>query len=142
MYERILVPTDGSAAVEGAVEQALDLAETFDATLHALAVVEPVYTVNEGFGSMYDTLESDAKASVEAIAERGESAGVTVETAVRSGMIHREILEYAEDADIDLIVMGTHGRTGLERYLLGSVTARVVRLADVPVLTVGAPKSE
>ncbi len=136
MYDRILVPTDGSEAVDGAIDRAIDLATQYGATLHAVAVVEPIYTVNEGLGSIYDTLESDARASVDEVAERGEAADVTVVTALRTGVTHREILDYAEEEDVDLIVMGTHGRTGLDRYLLGSVTEKVVRLSDVPVLTV------
>ncbi|MFC7097711.1 universal stress protein [Halobaculum marinum] len=136
MYKHILVPTDGSTAVQGAIDRALDLAETYGATLHALAVVEPIYTVNEGLGSIYDTLESDAHEAVEEVADRGEAADVTVITAQRTGVPHREILEYADEEGIDLIVMGTHGRTGLDRYLLGSVTEKVVRLSETPVLTV------
>ncbi|MFC7136201.1 universal stress protein [Halobaculum litoreum] len=136
MYDRILVPTDGSDAVDPAVDRALDLAATYDATLHALAVVEPIYTVNEGLGSIFDTLESDARAAVAAVAERGEAADVTVVTATRTGVPHGEILDYADEEGVDLIVMGTHGRTGLDRYLLGSVTEKVVRLSEVPVLTV------
>ena len=61
----------------------------------------------------------------------------TVEASVLSGRPHRAIVDYAAEYDVDLIVMGTHGRTGLDRYLLGSVTERVVRLSDVPVLAVG-----
>ncbi|QZP36914.1 universal stress protein [Halobaculum magnesiiphilum] len=136
MYDRILVPTDGSTAVEGAIERAIDLAETYDATLHALAVVEPVYTVNEGLGSIYETLEAGARESTDEVAERAAAADVTAVTALRTGVPHREILDYVDDEEIDLVVMGTHGRTGLDRYLLGSVTEKVVRLSDVPVLTV------
>ncbi|MFC6755914.1 MULTISPECIES: universal stress protein [Haloarcula] len=63
-------------------------------------------------------------------------SGVPVETAVLSGDPSKRIREYADDNDVDLIVMGTHGRTGVDRYLLGSVTEKVVRTADQPVLTV------
>ena len=59
-------------------------------------------------------------------------------TAVRRGDPHETIIEYADDVDADVIVMGTHGRTGLDRRVLGSVTERTVRLSDVPVLTVRA----
>ena len=59
-----------------------------------------------------------------------------VVTETREGVPHDTILEYAEEADVDVVVMGTHGRSGLDRYLLGSVTERVVRSAEVPVLTV------
>ena len=136
MYDRILVPTDGSTSVEGAIDRAIDLATRYGATLHLLSVVEPIYTVNDGLGSIYDTLESDARASVEETAGRCEAADVTTVTALRTGVPHREILDYADEEGVDLIVMGTHGRTGLDRYLLGSVTEKVVRLSDVPVLTV------
>lgn len=142
MYDRILVPTDGSTAVEGAIERAIDLAETYGSTLHALAVVEPIYTVNEGLASIYDTLEADANESVEAIAEQAAAADVPTITALRNGVPHREILEYVDDEGIGLVVMGTHGRTGLDRYLLGSVAEKVVRLSDVPVLTVRYEETE
>jgi nucleotide-binding universal stress UspA family protein len=71
---------------------------------------------------------------VEAVAD--SVAGVPVETAVLSGEPYKRIREYADDQSADLIVMGTHGRTGVDRYLLGSVTEKVVRTADQPVLTV------
>jgi nucleotide-binding universal stress UspA family protein len=80
-----------------------------------------------------------------AVAEHGQQVvedaaesieDVSVETAVVSGTPYRGILDYADESGIDLIVMGTHGRTGVDRYLLGSVTEKIVRTADVPVLTV------
>ena len=73
------------------------------------------------------------RALVEAVADRVED--VSVETVVLSGDPYKRIREHADEQDVDLIVMGTHGRTGLDRYLLGSVTEKVVRTADVPVLT-------
>lgn len=73
-----------------------------------------------------------------AVAEKGDERDIPVETDVRRGNPHREILDYADEHAVDLVVMGTHGRTGLDRYLLGSVTEKVVRLSNVPVLTVRA----
>jgi nucleotide-binding universal stress UspA family protein len=71
------------------------------------------------------------------VIEQAESAGVeTIEGVVSSGTPHRAILDYVDEEDVDLVVMGTHGRTGLDRYLLGSVTEKVVRLSDAPVITV------
>jgi nucleotide-binding universal stress UspA family protein len=67
---------------------------------------------------------------------------VDIETVLRQGAPHTTILEYADEADVDLIVMGTHGRSGIHRYLLGSVTERVVRTADAPVLTVRMEREE
>lgn len=137
-YETILIPTDGSEAVDGAVDRALELAETYGATVHALYVVRPVYTVEEGAERVYAALEEAGEHATAEVAERAADAGIEATTAIRHGPPHREILAYADGHDVDLIAMGTHGRTGLGRYLLGSVTEKVVRLADVPVLTVRA----
>jgi nucleotide-binding universal stress UspA family protein len=138
MYERILVPTDGSPAAEAAVEQAVSLAKQYDATIHALYVVDTsaYSTLEAGAEVIINALEEEGEQAVEDIAEAGSEAGVEVETTVTAGTAYRSILEYVDNHDIDLIIMGTHGRRGLDRYLLGSVTERVVRTADVPVLTV------
>jgi len=106
------------------LEHALDLATDHNATVHVLTVQ-----------AEDDTDEDAGTELVELAADRVRERGHTPRTAIRSGRPYRQILEYADTEDIDLIVMPTHGRTGLERLLLGSVTARVIRLADVPVLT-------
>ncbi len=80
------------------------------------------------------TVHEHGRTVVENVAD--SVADVRVETAVLSGDPHKRIREYADDQDADLIVMGTHGRTGVDRYLLGSVTEKVVRTVDQPVLTV------
>jgi nucleotide-binding universal stress UspA family protein len=77
----------------------------------------------------------DAAATVEA-------HDLAAETAVKTGTIHRVVLDYAADHDVDLLVMGTHGRTDLDRHLVGTVTEKVVRLSLRPVLTVRAPDDE
>ncbi len=137
MYDNVLVPTDGSAAVEEAIDRAIDLSTRYDATLHGLYVIEPTYTVyGVGRPDAADLMEDVGDEAVDEIDAKASTAGVPVRTEIQTGIPHRCILEYAEENDIDLIVMGTHGRTGLERYLIGSVTEKVVRLADVPVLTV------
>ena len=144
MYEHILVPTDGSAASEGAVEHAVDLAKQYDATIHALYVVDSgSYTSLEaGSDIVLEALKDEGKTAVGHVVDAAEEAGVDVESRVQTGTAHRAILDYAEAEGCDLIVMGTHGRTGLNRYLLGSVTERVVRSSDVPVLTVRAAEEE
>lgn len=138
MYDRILVPTDGNDGAESALEQAIDLARQYDAALHAIYAIDtPAFSSELDVGVVYDAFEELGRKAVDEIAQQANAAGIdTVETAVLTGSPHRAILSYADDHDIDLIVMGTHGRRGLDRYLLGSVTERVVRLADVPVLTV------
>jgi nucleotide-binding universal stress UspA family protein len=138
MYDTILVPTDGSAGARVALEHAIELANTYDAAIHSLYVVQPIHggelsgeQLAEALRSEGETVTADATATV-------EEHGIAAERAVRTGTAHRAILDYAAEHDADLIVMGTHGRTGLDRYLLGSVTEKVVRLSDLPVLTVTA----
>ena len=134
MYERILVPTDGSKEAGSAVDHATDIARTYDAALHT-----SVDTTTPG---TLDALKEAGETAVDEVVQRAEAAGVgTVEGVVAQGAPHRAILDYADEHDIDMIVMGTHGRTGLPRYLLGSVTEKIVRLSDAPVLTVRRAES-
>jgi nucleotide-binding universal stress UspA family protein len=148
MYGRILVPTDGSPGVERAVEHAIDLAEVHGATLHAVYVVNtaslatlPMETSWEGVGTM---LREDGEEALERVEKMAEAAGVPVETHLVEGSPSREIVRFAEECEVDAIVMGTHGRGGIDRLLLGSVAERVVRAATVPVTTVrvGDPDDE
>ncbi len=120
--DNVLVPTDGSEGAEAATEHAIDLVTEVGGTLHALHVT-----------SGGPDKESLPTANVR---EQGEAAGVNVITATRSGRPHEAIAGYTAEAGIDVVVMGTHGRTGLRRYLLGSVTERTVRFSPVPVVSV------
>jgi nucleotide-binding universal stress UspA family protein len=137
MYDRILLPTDGSRGNSRAVEQAIGLAAQSDARLHVLFVVEDLpYAPEMMDGQVEARLREIGEEAISDIRQRADDAGVSVETALEDGTPHQSILEYADEEGMDLIVMGTHGRSGLDRYLLGSVTERVVRGADTPVLTV------
>ncbi|AFO58548.1 MULTISPECIES: universal stress protein [Natrinema] len=132
MYQDILVPTDGSDGTRRSITHGLTIADRFDATVHALSIVP------EG---PLGTLQTDeaipaAERAVERVAAEATREGVDAVAAVERGVPHEEILEYTADHDIDMIVMGTQGRTGLDRVLVGSVTERIVRMADVPVVTV------
>jgi nucleotide-binding universal stress UspA family protein len=144
MYEEILVPTDGSQTAEAALEHAVDIAGRYGARIHALYVVDTnAYTTLEtGTDVVIEALESEGELSVGRVATACEAADVPVTTAVLTGVPWRDIVEYAGQHDVDLVVMGTHGRTGIGRYLLGSVTERVVRECEVPVLTVHLAESE
>lgn len=138
---RVLVPTDGSDASMAAVDHAIDVAATYDATLHTLYVVDQralaaYYDTGPMIGDLIDNLTSVGENATEAVRERASEREVAVETTVLQGIPPAAIDEYVEENEIDLVVMGTHGRTGVERYLLGSVTERVVRTSEVPVLTV------
>jgi nucleotide-binding universal stress UspA family protein len=138
MYDTILLPTDGSGPSEDACEHAIGLASAYGATLHTIYVVDDDAlraaridsdVVVSGFESEGETLVGD-------VATAADAAGVDCVTAVPHGHPHEVITRYATENDVDLIVMGTHGRHGVSRFLLGSVTERVVRSSDVPVLTV------
>lgn len=144
MYDRILVPTDGSQPAAAAIDEAIDLARVHDAELHALYVVEPIplgrYSTGPGPASSEwdDVVEEQRTEGEDAVAEVTDRAGedVTVVESIEHGKPAAEILAYVDDADVDAIVMGTHGRSGVDRLVVGSVTEKVVRKSDVPVLTV------
>ncbi|MFB6196143.1 MAG: universal stress protein [Haloplanus sp.] len=144
-YDRILVPTDGSDGVERAIEHAIGVAAIHDATVHGLYVLSTDSYAGLAMESSWESvdrlLREDAEAAVERVRDiandaRGDEADVTVETAVVEGKPSQEIVRYAEDQDCDLIVMGTHGRGGIDRLLLGSVAESVIRASSIPVTTV------
>ena len=142
---RILLPTDLSSSARGALRYAAAMAEIHRAELHILHVLtvhdyDPV-SARQAMAELQEaleTIEADMAREVESEAEGHKHRGVTVRSAtVRSVSAFDAILGYAEANDIDQIVMGTHGRTGLKYVLLGSVTEKTVRHAHVPVLVVG-----
>jgi nucleotide-binding universal stress UspA family protein len=142
LYDRIVVPTDGSASSRPAIDHAIELATVHDATIHALYVVNiasfsgvPTEGSWEGVSHALEREGEEALDKVEAACDAHE---VPVERLRLEGRPSQRIVEYATEEDGDLIVMGTHGRGGLDRLLLGSVAERVVRSAPVPVMTVQA----
>ncbi|MFB6100966.1 MAG: universal stress protein [Haloplanus sp.] len=144
MYETILVPTDGSAGAAAAAEHATDLAETYGATVHALYVADvrmsPI-SADMDRDELRRLIEESDETPTAPVLDRAERAGVPAVEAIRAGVPHEAILAYAREQDADLIAMGSHGHTGLEHALLGSVAERVVRTSDVPVLTVRPDES-
>ena len=142
MYDDVLIPTDGSEAVAVAVERGIDLCERYGATAHALYVVQPLYTVDSGLSHVQDAMREVGQRALADVERQAEAAGVDCVTTLRTGAPHDAILAYVDDPGADLIVMGTHGRTGLRRFILGSVTERVVRISPVPVLTVRSTDGE
>lgn len=147
MYQNVLIPTDGSAGVDESIAHGVAIAERFDATVHALYVVDErapglfsEYT-HASFGEnvrneITSKLEAEGHEATSEVREAAAEAGLDAREAVVTGVPHEAIVDYAEENDIGLIVMGTHGRTGIGKYLLGSVTERVVRFSESPVLTV------
>ncbi|TKX45737.1 MULTISPECIES: universal stress protein [unclassified Halorubrum] len=167
MYDRILYPTDGSAGSEAAAAHVGALASQFGASVDVLHVIDTRegglglsgafldddpqamsgrspdegYIGRHGGGPDPEEVEAGLTDHAEALIQ-ASTGEVDLTTAVESGTPHSVILRYADEADADLVVMGTHGRTGVERYLLGSVAEKVVRLSDVPVMTVRADEDE
>ena len=133
-YREILLPTDGSEAAETAVDWGLTLAAIYDGTLHSVYSVDTARFAGEGeMIGVYNALEQTGEAALDSIRQQASETGVDVTGTIDTGLPARVIRTYCEDHDIDLIVMGTHGRSGVERYLIGSVTESVVRHAEVPV---------
>ncbi|WP_284009831.1 universal stress protein [Haloarcula pelagica] len=162
MYETILYPTDGSEGAEAALAHARDHAQRYGAEVHVLFVADSSFersgmvgeehagTPSGMRGEEHDhepsgliaedtdplgTIEAGGEAIVERVAAAfGDDVPVT--TAVRRATPYNGIIEYAEGVGADLIVMGTHGRRGVDHFLIGSVAEKVVRTSEVPVLTV------
>lgn len=135
MYDRILFPTDGSDGATAVLDHVLDVAATHSATLHVLYVADTTHqSATRVGGTVVDALEREGEQLVEETAKRAAERDVPTVTDVLQGGVSGTITAYAEEHDIDIVAMPTHGRTGLERMLLGSVTERVLRSATVPVL--------
>ncbi len=142
--KKILVPTDFSDFSERALRYACALVEQFDAELHLLHVFQEVtwyspeavgiYTRDE-----YQKWKSQAAESLSKVLDANWSAGRSIVRSIRDGTPFFEIIQYARQTNMDLIVMATHGRTGLSHVLLGSVAERVVRKSPCPVLTIRDP---
>ena len=137
----ILVPTDFSTAAEQALAYAIRLARTFNARLTLLHVIQPIPMGGVDMGvalpeAYLQEVEEAAQGSMEEALARVTAAGLTAEQGVLYGVPFQEIVETAKARQVDLIIMGTQGRTGLMHVLLGSVAERVVRLAPCSVLVV------
>ena len=143
MYENILLPYDGSEGAAEGLYHASELAHWADATIHVLYVADTTrdsVTVIEGH--TIDVLAQQGEDIVDEAAKTLASLGVSYDTDVVQGNPAPTIVEYAERYDQDLIVIPTRGREEISRYLLGSVTEKVVRLSSIPVLTAGRQSDE
>ena len=153
MYDDILVPTDGSDVANAAVDHAVDVAGKYDATIHALFVAdtdmvayslgtEQVDRIRQGNFAEMTELREDAEAATGRVLDRATAAGLDAVERHAGGRPQDVIADYAEEAGVDLIVMGSHGRSGVRRALLGSVTERTLRSTHVPVLVVDYVEEE
>jgi nucleotide-binding universal stress UspA family protein len=138
LFKKILIATDGSKYSQGAAREGLELARFHGAKVFALYVIDTrALNVATGMpvpGSLYTVLENEGKRAVDQVKQM--APGADVETFVLAGYPGSTIVEFAQDNGIDLIVMGTLGKSGIEALLLGSVADRVIRHAPCPVLVV------
>lgn len=140
MYERILVPTDGSTGMAHVALQALDLAQQYGATVHTVHVIDAnTSSFLSNLDRDTDKLEERAENAVSTVERMAESHDTDCVTVIREGDPASTVLQYAAEIDADLIVSGTHGRSGVKRHLIGSVAERLVRHAECPVMTVRLP---
>jgi nucleotide-binding universal stress UspA family protein len=139
MYDSMLIPTDGSEAALRAVTHGAELAAFHGAEVCLLYVVDA--TSFSGMGTEAigtDPITAATQEGEDIVGEAVERIGgydVDATTAVEQGVPDETILRYIREHDIDVVVMGTHGRSGIQRYLEGSVTEQVVRSSSAPVLT-------
>jgi nucleotide-binding universal stress UspA family protein len=146
-YSRILIPTDGSENADAATPHGAAIARNLGSTIHVLNVVDlqaagGMFSAGGLEAEFVERLEKRGREAVEGVADdvREAAPELDVETAVERTRSHEGapvgVREYVEESGIDLIVMGTHGRSNLERQLFGSVASTVLRTVDVPVLVV------
>jgi nucleotide-binding universal stress UspA family protein len=139
MYDTVLVGVDGSDASNRAVEYAMDLADRYDADIHAIYVVDTRLYGEPGLSSaelVIDELEDEGHAMLDRFADRADNRDIVVEKRVCHGVPHDEILAYADEAGVDLVVLGYQGQTHAVEDHIGSVVERVVRAGGRPVLVV------
>jgi nucleotide-binding universal stress UspA family protein len=144
MYKRILCPTDFSGPANKALQYACDLAAQYDAELHLLHVLPDPVAALTAYGPVVSAIPPDWEENMRAqvnqqladALDKNWEKGKTVRRSISEGVAFAEIIRYARDNAIDLIVMGTHGRTGFNHFIMGSEAEKVVRNAPCPVLTI------
>jgi nucleotide-binding universal stress UspA family protein len=139
-YRNIVIATDGSENNKRAISHGIEIAKLSGATVHALYVVDTSafssIPMDAGWEAMYEILKKEGEKAVFVVKELGEASGVEVREVLLEGHPSNEIINFAENNNADLIVMGTLGKTGLDRFLMGSVAEKVIRGSKVPVLVV------
>ncbi|MFA5313537.1 MAG: universal stress protein [Methanomassiliicoccales archaeon] len=137
-FKKILIPTDGSEYTKAAIAKGLALAKQMDAEVTAMYVVDQTSFINfpmdSTIVSVYTLLEKEGKDAIDFVIKEGERQGIKVKTLIEEGSPSRKIIDASKN--YDLIVMGTLGRTGVSKILLGSVAEKVIRLAQCPVMVI------
>jgi len=142
-FKKILVPTDGSEFTKHAVDVAIELAQLSEGKVTAIYVLDKtVYTsspMDTSLVNVYDALEKEGSLATSYVVERARAAGVEVEEKLIEGTPSKVILQEAEAGGYDLIVMGSLGRTGISKLLMGSVAEKIVQNAKCPVMVAKSP---
>jgi nucleotide-binding universal stress UspA family protein len=140
LYKKILIATDGSENTKKALDYGIDLAINTGAKLQALYVVDTgtykSIPLSAPMEYAFSLLRQEGDIALKYVAERAQAAGLEEEGVIVEGYPADEIIKYAENNSIDLIIMGTMGKSGLDRFLLGSVTDKVIRNSRIPVIAV------
>lgn len=137
-FKKILIPTDGSEYTKPAIAKGLALAKQMDAEVTAMYVVDQTSFINfpmdSTIVSVYSLLEKEGKDALDFVVNEGEKLGIKVKMLIEEGSPSRKIIEASKN--YDLVVMGTLGRTGISKILLGSVAEKVIRFAECPVMVI------
>jgi nucleotide-binding universal stress UspA family protein len=142
LYKNILLPTDFSLGSEEAFEHAKDIAKSMGAKIHLLHVIQPVVyptgieLAHESLINLEQDLEKVGQKNIDKVSERLTNLGIDNSTHILLGKPSEQIMEYVNKFDIDLVVIATHGASGLEHFLFGSTTEKVIRKVKCPVLVV------
>lgn len=143
LFKKILIATDGSKRTENAVQTGLEIARVHKSKVYAVYVVDTVtftsVPMDVTWENMYQLLKEEGEGAVDRV-KAAAGPGVEVETRVLEGNPALEITKFAKDNDCDLIVVGTLGKSGIDRILLGSVAEKVVRIAPCPVMVIRSQK--
>lgn len=134
MYRDILVATDGSEGGQRAADHGLGLARALDSTLHVLAVLSEGVTTRDQIRA---DPEREANEALDDVKETGDEKGVAVTTEIRTGDPCQTIVDYADEREVDLVIMGTTTGGRVDRLLYGSITQCVSKKASVPVMSIG-----
>ncbi|MBU3967840.1 MAG: universal stress protein [Euryarchaeota archaeon] len=144
LFKKILIATDGSEYTKNSIDYGIELAKNTQANLHVLYVIDTAafasIPMDAAWESMYALLKQEGDEATRYAAESAEAEGLAVERLTVEGHPAEEIIKYAEKNSINLIVMGTLGKSGLDRFLLGSVAEKIVRTSKIPVLVVRGKK--
>ena len=148
MFSKILVPIDFSEFTDDLVKYAAEIAQKFGSAIHLIHVIPNMdyftpyesFMAAENMATVQKGVEVEVQRDLEEVA--GKFGGVPVTKVVRTGVSFVEIVEYVKNQQIDLVIMATHGRGGLEHIIIGSVAEKVVRKSPCPVLTIRPAKKQ